>query len=372
MKNNLRLFFLGDFYCNEIDRIEIADEIRTIICSSDVNICNFEAPVLSQGKPSLKSGPNIRQSRDAPAFLEKIGFNVCSLANNHIMDYGEEGLKKTISLFKKSLLVGAGTIDNAYQVKTMVIKGYTIGFLALSHNEFGVLDDDNQNNIGCAWINHPCVNHVIANAKKMVDYLFILSHAGVENISIPLPEWRQRYQDLIDCGADAVIASHPHIPQGWERCKEKPIFYSLGNFYFDRPSKVPYANIGLGVLFEINDKGYIKYTVCPLKKEGWDLNLSNDPKIWAYLKECEEILKQDSKYLLEVNKQVVNLWTNIYKYYFYYSLRKISFQFGFYNLLKTIYRAVFYSNNYVLLLNNIRCESHRWAIVRAIKLLYLK
>ncbi len=101
MNNNLKLFFLGDFYCNEIDRIEIADEIRTIICSSDINVCNFEASVLSQGKPSLKSGPNIRQSRDAPAFLEKIGFNVCSLANNHIMDYGGRGLKK-LFLYLKS------------------------------------------------------------------------------------------------------------------------------------------------------------------------------------------------------------------------------------------------------------------------------
>jgi poly-gamma-glutamate synthesis protein (capsule biosynthesis protein) len=77
------------------------------------------------------------------------------------------------------------------------------------------------------------VNHDIIDAKKHVDFLFVLPHDGIEYINIPLPKTIARYRDFIDFGADAVIGTHPHCPQGWETYKGKPIFYSLGNFLFN-------------------------------------------------------------------------------------------------------------------------------------------
>ena len=61
----------------------------------------------------------------------------------------------------------------------------------------------------------------------------MLPHDGIEYIDVPLPETIARYRDFIDYGADGVIGSHPHCPQGWEEYKGKPIFYSLGNFFFN-------------------------------------------------------------------------------------------------------------------------------------------
>ena len=84
-----------------------------------------------------------------------------------------------------------------------------------------------------AYIYDLKVNHVIIEAKKEVDYLFVLPHDGIEYIDIPLPETIARYRDFIDYGADGVIGTHPHCPQGWETYKDKPIFYSLGNFLFN-------------------------------------------------------------------------------------------------------------------------------------------
>ena len=106
------------------------------------------------------------------------------------------------------------------------------------------------------------VNHIILDAKKELDYLFILPHAGVEYTDAPVPELIARYRDFIDYGADGVIASHPHCPQGWETYKGKPIFYSLGNFLFN--SKNTYDFVAQHAISAIL---YILYNaVCEGKK----------------------------------------------------------------------------------------------------------
>ena len=111
------------------------------------------------------------------------------------------------------------------------------------------------------------MNHVIAQAKEEVDYLFVLPHDGIEYIDIPLPETIARYHDFIEWGADAVIGTHPHCPQGWETYNGKPIFYSLGNFLFNskdgydyRATNRPHWYEGLCVLITIENNS-IKWEV---------------------------------------------------------------------------------------------------------------
>ena len=65
-------------------------------------------------------------------------------------------------------------------------------------------------------------------------------HDGIEYIDIPLPEQRERYRDFVDYGADGVFVHHPHVPQGWEVYKGRPIFYSLGNFFFNSKNTPDY------------------------------------------------------------------------------------------------------------------------------------
>ena len=111
------------------------------------------------------------------------------------------------------------------------------------------------------------VNHIIVEAKKQIDYLFILPHDGIEYVDVPLPETIARYRDFIDYGADGVIGTHPHCPQGWESYKGKPIFYSLGNFLFNskegydyRATNRPHWYEGLCVTLSIVD-GIIQWDV---------------------------------------------------------------------------------------------------------------
>lgn len=268
MNNTVNLFFAGDF-CSKpsTTNINVSNELRDIIQSCEIKVVNFEVPL----KPDITLPPQryerYWQNDDVPGFLKDLGFNLFSIANNHAFDWGVEGFKKTKAALGEASF-GAGTYDEAYRIKVCEINGIRIGFLALSYAAYtGVFDDVlHHDGLGCAYINDLRVNHDILEAKKKVDYLFVLPHDGIEYIDVPLPETIARYRDFIDYGADGVIGSHPHCPQGWEEYKGKPIFYSLGNFFFNSKEKPdfradkPHWYEGLCVVLEISE-GKIEHKV---------------------------------------------------------------------------------------------------------------
>ncbi len=284
----VKIFFAGDFCCKpSTARVSVSDELRDLIGSCDIKVLTFEAPL----KPEASHLPEQKRERfyqndDAPAFLRGIGFNVFSIANNHTFDWGDEGYRKTRAALGKEA-IGAGTYEEAYTVRILDVNGVKIGFLAVSFAAYtGVFDDVTRHDgLGCAYINDLRVNHVILAAKKEVDYLFVLPHDGIEYVDIPLPETVARYRDFIDYGADGVIGSHPHCPQGWEDYKGKPIFYSLGNFFFNskdgydyRATNRPHWYEGLCVTATITDEGLSWEVVNTLNTDNVMLSVDHDEK----------------------------------------------------------------------------------------------
>jgi poly-gamma-glutamate synthesis protein (capsule biosynthesis protein) len=259
----IKIFYAGDF-CSKSSTsiIAVSDELKNQIQSCDLKVVNFEVPLRPDVSLPSQQYERFWQHDDAPDFLRGLGFNLFSIANNHAFDWGDEGFKKTKQILGEQSF-GAGSYDDAYKVKVCEVKGIKVGFLALSYAAYtGVFDDVlHHEGLGCAYINDLRVNHDIIEAKKNVDYLFVLPHDGIEYIDVPLPETIARYRDFIDYGADGVIASHPHCPQGWEEYKGKPIFYSLGNFLFNskegyayRATNRPHWYEGLCVEMELLEK----------------------------------------------------------------------------------------------------------------------
>ena len=233
------LFFAGDFCCTPSPDPVIVDEsLRNRIAACDFSVCNFEVTLLPIGATPEEG--HFYQHDDCPSFLEAVGFNLFSFSNNHAFDYGVAGWQKTVSAFRNKAF-GSGKYEEAYSLK-IVEKGHLkIGFLALCYAaRTGVFDNvTDRDGYGCGWINDLKVNHVILEARKTVDVLVVMPHDGIEYIDVPLPETMARYRDFIDYGADVVVGTHPHCPQGWEYYHGKPVFYSLGNFFFN--SKQDYS-----------------------------------------------------------------------------------------------------------------------------------
>ena len=238
----IRLFFAGDF-CSKPSTsfITPSDELKSLLASCDCRVVNFEVPLKPDIDMPKRGTERYFQNDDVPDFLRGLGFDLFTIANNHTFDWGEEGYKKTKAALGDAAF-GAGTYEEAYKVKVVEIKGIKIGFLALSYALYTwpLQDTDERKGLGCAYINDLKVNHIIMGAKKEVDYLFILPHDGIEYLDAPKPETIARYRDFIDYGADGVFGSHPHCPQGWEEYKGKPIFYSLGNFFFNSKKSTSY------------------------------------------------------------------------------------------------------------------------------------
>jgi len=234
----ISLFVCGDIVnCENANGTICSGELAELVSSSDYAVCNFEAPLTGFGEPQPKIGPHLHQQPRTIINLKSQGFDLLLLANNHIMDFGVEGLTATINLAREAGIdtLGVGLdSEAAYKPLIKEVGGYRLGMINACEAQFGVIDYFHRtSSAGYAWINHPLVDRTIIALKEKCDFVIVFSHAGLENYSIPQKEWRERYRHFCELGADVVVGSHPHVPQEYEVYKKSLIFYSLGNFYFD-------------------------------------------------------------------------------------------------------------------------------------------
>lgn len=239
------ILIAGDFCPNaRLDKADftktdaISSSVAAVIQSADYSLVNFECPVAMSGtKPLPKQGPNLRCSPDAMRYLKKVGFTTVTLANNHIRDFGDKALLKTIECVKDNGLdyVGAGVPDDS-QRDTLIVrsKGQTVAIINCCENEFSVTDDQS---IGTNPLDPIRQYRQITSAKKMADYVIVIVHGGVEHFQYPTPRMKETYRFFIDAGADAVVNHHQHCYSGYEVYQGKPVFYGLGNFCFDWEGK---------------------------------------------------------------------------------------------------------------------------------------
>jgi hypothetical protein len=208
------------------------EEVRSLWDGDDLRIVNLENPLIDGGVPIHKSGPNLKSPENGVGLLIAAGVDAVVLANNHIGDYGDEGVLRTLSILDAHGIgyMGAGAnIDMARQPWFVRRKGYTLAVLAAAENEFGTATAERPGSNGLN-LRRLCAD--IAGARDRADFVLVVMHGGNEYNPVPSPVVVDRYRALVDAGADAVIGMHPHCPQGYEIYRDRPIVYSTGNFLF--------------------------------------------------------------------------------------------------------------------------------------------
>ena len=211
--------------------------VKMIPYFSDAQIVfgNLEGPLTNRGTPEQDKPFVFRSPPDeVSAALKNAGFNVVSLANNHTLDYGADGLAQTIETLDATGIqhVGAGEnlvasrkpaffkIDN----QRVAILGYS---MTLPEQFYS-----GKNKPGTAFGHEEHVRDDVIAARAQADIVLVAFHWGQEGKTV-LRDYQVRLGHLaIDSGASAVIGHHPHILQGIERYKDGVILYSLGNFTF--------------------------------------------------------------------------------------------------------------------------------------------
>lgn len=183
-----------------------------------------------------------------PSYLsafQEMGVDVVSLANNHALDYGTDALMDTFAALDEAGIsyVGAGdSEERAGQPYFMSCGERTVGILSASRviPEVSWNIENRQPGLFCTYDSTALVA-AIETARAQCDYLVVYVHWGVERQEYPEEYQRSLAKAYIDAGADLVVGSHPHVPQGIEYYQGKPIVYSLGNFIFNPNMVSTYA-----------------------------------------------------------------------------------------------------------------------------------
>lgn len=371
----MKLFFAGDVLLkDESDRGHLlCCELQELIKEQDVVCCNLEGPCIEEGVlASKKRGPSLFQGRNTLQRLKKSGFNTLVLANNHIMDYGLEGLKETMtSIGDDFYYTGAAENgESTYEILEFVSGNKKIGIFSVAECTFGSSIDGEG---GCAWMGHESVSKMFKMAKERYDYFFVICHCGAEELEVPLPEVRTLYRSFVDQGATAVIGHHPHVVQGYEEYEGRKIFYSLGNFAFDSldDPKVAYQPIGLSLIVEIKDDGAIQYE--PIVTEYVDGQVKIKKSI-EELEKANQLLDCEEQYKKKIDDYCIDFFE---KYFKTYILAVIGLdienqsnceKFANYRLKGEPLRW-----DYLFLYHNVAIETNRWICLHAIRALgYLK
>ena len=234
------------------------DDVREVIKSADFSFVNFESPVVEGGyKPIPKCGPNLRCTPEAAEAVRYAGFTYVTMANNHILDYGAEGLRKSIECCKDQGLDVVGVGDNLNEAEKILYlekDGEKLAIINCCEHEFSIASDTTA---GANPLNPIRQYYSIQEAKKQADYVLVIVHGGHELFQLPSPRMQETYRFFVDAGADAVVNHHQHCYSGYEVYNSKPIFYGLGNFCFDRPGKVSTWNEGYLVALDTLDSTFM-------------------------------------------------------------------------------------------------------------------
>lgn len=253
-------------------------DVKELVSSADIAFANLETPVSYLGVPYPGKPENVTFRSD-PATLFGLawaGFDVLSLANNHINDYGPRAVEETLDYLEllgiqKS---GAGrSLEEARQPAILFRDGASFAFLSYAVPGYSIIgatgsmagtaltraeerlhgpiptplvvanpDSPHNRGTGVALATRETIITDIRNikARQNPDYLFVSIHWGEEHQNIPGAAQIILGRAAIDAGATAVLGHHPHVLQSVERYHDGLIIYSLGNFIFDMAASTTY------------------------------------------------------------------------------------------------------------------------------------
>jgi len=201
-------------------------------------VFNLEAAMASSEETPNETGSSCVYGESAilqPVFDEFASSLSCSLANNHITDYGASGLSNTLDLLKQYNVshFGAG-LCNSDAKKPLILSDndIRIGLLSVCSDRKCVGDHLKNVCDGSLSILDKTVTQQIKSLKQIVDHVVLICHWGREFVHYPLPEDRVLAKSFIEAGASLIIGHHPHVLQGHEYYLGGLIIYSLGNFIF--------------------------------------------------------------------------------------------------------------------------------------------
>lgn len=239
ISKNITISAIGDISFMSVNGDELAEKVFSSIASiftdADFVVANLESPLLVQGE-SVSGKCTLHGNPGWAAIMRDAGVNLVSLANNHLMDFGIDGLMATTKALNAASIMHVGAGNNIKEANAPVfahIGQVRIAYLARTSVVVASPCYAGANLSGVACLDVEETKRNIRACKKQADLVILLIHWGLEGYAYPSPSQRIIASELINAGVDVILGHHPHVLQGVEKFGDTLVCYSLGNFVFD-------------------------------------------------------------------------------------------------------------------------------------------
>ena len=374
----MKLYIGADFVPTDINKslfeegngeALVGKELYEILKQSDLNVFNLEVPLTDAETPIVKFGNNlIAPSKTVYGYkaLEPI---FLTLANNHSLDQGVEGLTTTLNLLKQHEIAHAGAGANLKEAKKPFIfekDGVRIGFYLCTENEFTMATC---HSMGANPFDVLDSFDEVAALKEQCDYAIVLYHGGKEYYRYPSPMLQRYCRKFIDKGANFVICQHNHCVGSREDYNGGSIIYGQGNFIFNSEFYTKYKEFVKDSLLIRVEATKDSFVICelPICMSDNGTRLATDAEaaetLAGYKKRSEEI--KDAHFVISNYKAFADTHVKRYLREFLgrsFIIRAINALFS-----RKLMQLILGPTSYLAIQNYLECEAHHELFLRGIK-----
>ena len=374
----LRLYIGADFVPTDINRVLfetgnieslVGKELLGLFKQSDLNVFNLEVPLTDASTPIDKFGNNLKSPTKTIYGYKALEPIFLTLANNHSLDHGVEGLTTTLELLNKHDIKNAGAGANVKEAKKPFIfekDGIRIGFYLCAEHEFTVASC---HTMGANPFDVLESFDDVETLKKTCDYVIVLYHGGKEFYRYPSPMLQRYCRKFVDKGADLVVCQHSHCIGSREDYGKGTIIYGQGNFIFNSEFYIQHKEFvkdSLLINIEATKDSFIVSEV-PIRSTEMGTRLATeseaDETLTAYKQRSEHT--RDAHFVVQAYKDFADTHVKRYLREFIgrsFTIRAINALFG-----RKLMQLLLGKTSYLAIQNYLECEAHHELFLRGIK-----
>lgn len=271
------LFVLGDVEA-------LFHDVPAAFADSDRVLVNLETALTDSEYRISKKGPNLKGSPACAKVLKAVGVTDCGLCNNHVFDFGTEGILDTLRALEENGLSHTGFGENYEDSrKNLVMEkdGVRVAVIAVCEHEYCYALEDR---MGARGYDPYDTIEDIRKAKAENDYVIVTYHGGKEQSVFPSPRLRKACHAMAKSGADVILCQHSHCIGCCEEYRGSHILYGQGNFHFANchPDH-PQWQTGLIARIRITDRLTLEFV--PVEVVGKGIRLAQGERRQAILDE---------------------------------------------------------------------------------------
>lgn len=251
------------------------DEVRDVLVSADLAVGTLNATI-SDYPPhtGCRSTYVLVGSAENADALDQAGFDVMSVATNHIKNCGltncgDRAFFDTLDNLERVGIIPVGAGGNHSEaMQPVVVECNDVRFGIVSLGQIEPMAFASDDEPGIAVLSEENLQVAISAAGEISDVIIVMPHWGPEDVAWPTYLQRDLARQLVDAGADLVVGNHTHVVQGVQIIDGVPVFYGLGNFVFDQWPRDHQQGVILLVHFKGTEYAGYEFIPTHVDKDG--------------------------------------------------------------------------------------------------------